>query len=198
MDQEGADRGRDRPDRQLERSQLDPEARERALDQQYRRDREENVFTEEQADISAIMQKIDSVASGVENLTKSFTGEKIDNLLGPFTDFIKANRIPLTTTIQNLQTISTQISQGQGTVGKLLHDETLYRETTTSMTNLKEILQKVNQGQGTIGKIINDQEIPGITGGALDSKEGEPGPLQIQGDHGPVELRNIVITPAKS
>ncbi len=45
--------------------------------------------------------------------------------------------------------------------------------------------------------IINDQEIPGITGGALDSKEGEPGPLQIQGDHGPVELRNIIITPAK-
>ena len=46
-------------------------------------------------------------------------------------------------------------------------------------------------------QIINDQEIPGITGGAIDSKEGESGPLQIQGDHGPVELRNIVITPAK-
>jgi hypothetical protein len=45
--------------------------------------------------------------------------------------------------------------------------------------------------------IVNDREIPGITGGALDSKEGEPGPLQIQGDHGAIELRNIVITPAK-
>jgi hypothetical protein len=45
--------------------------------------------------------------------------------------------------------------------------------------------------------IISNQEIPGITGGAIDSKEGEPGPLLIQGDHGPVELRNIVITPAK-
>ena len=45
--------------------------------------------------------------------------------------------------------------------------------------------------------IINDQEIPGVTGGALDSKEGTPGPLQIQGDHGAVELRNIIITPAK-
>ena len=42
-----------------------------------------------------------------------------------------------------------------------------------------------------------NQEIPGITGGALDSNEGEPGPLYIQGDHGPVEYRNIVITPAK-
>jgi len=30
-------------------------------------------------------------------------------------------------------------------------------------------------------KLICSQEIPGITGGALDSKEGEPGPLQIQG-----------------
>jgi len=45
--------------------------------------------------------------------------------------------------------------------------------------------------------IIQNQEIPGITGGALDSKEGEPGPLFFQGDHGTVEYRNIVITPAK-
>ncbi len=46
-------------------------------------------------------------------------------------------------------------------------------------------------------KIITDQIIPGITGGALDSKEGEPGPIMLQGDHGPVEYRNIIITPAK-
>ncbi|MBD0295073.1 MAG: DUF1080 domain-containing protein [Flavisolibacter sp.] len=45
--------------------------------------------------------------------------------------------------------------------------------------------------------IICNQEIPGITGGALDSKEGEPGPLLIQGDHGPIEFRNIILTPAK-
>jgi len=45
-------------------------------------------------------------------------------------------------------------------------------------------------------QVICNQEIPGITGGALDSHEGEPGPLLLQGDHGPVEYRNIVITPA--
>ena len=45
--------------------------------------------------------------------------------------------------------------------------------------------------------IICNQEIPGITGGAIDSKEGEPGPLLLQGDHGPIEYRNIVITPGK-
>jgi hypothetical protein len=46
--------------------------------------------------------------------------------------------------------------------------------------------------------IICNREIPGITGGALDSVEADPGPLFLQGDHGPVDYRNIVITPAKS
>lgn len=45
--------------------------------------------------------------------------------------------------------------------------------------------------------IICEREIPGVTGGALDSDEGAPGPIFLQGDHGPVEYRNIVITPAK-
>ncbi|MDB5129686.1 DUF1080 domain-containing protein [Mucilaginibacter sp.] len=45
--------------------------------------------------------------------------------------------------------------------------------------------------------VICKQEIPGLTGGAIDSKEGEPGPLLIQGDHGPIDYRNIIITPAK-
>lgn len=45
--------------------------------------------------------------------------------------------------------------------------------------------------------VICNREIPGITGGALDSKEGEAGPFYLQGDHGPVEYRNIILTPAK-
>ncbi|MGV3614934.1 MAG: 3-keto-disaccharide hydrolase [Fimbriimonas sp.] len=44
--------------------------------------------------------------------------------------------------------------------------------------------------------VIDGGEIPGITGGALDSKEGEPGPIFLQGDHGPVTFRKLTITPA--
>ncbi|PYP50103.1 MAG: DUF1080 domain-containing protein, partial [Gemmatimonadetes bacterium] len=46
-------------------------------------------------------------------------------------------------------------------------------------------------------RIICEQNIPGPTGGALDSNEGAPGPIFLQGDHGPVEYRNIVLTPAR-
>ena len=45
--------------------------------------------------------------------------------------------------------------------------------------------------------IIYKDEIPGITGGAIDSNESEAGPIMFQGDHGPIEFRNITIASAK-
>ncbi|MCA9217403.1 MAG: DUF1080 domain-containing protein [Planctomycetales bacterium] len=45
-------------------------------------------------------------------------------------------------------------------------------------------------------RVVDRQAIPGITGGALDSNEDEPGPILLQGDHGPIEFRKLTITPA--
>jgi len=46
--------------------------------------------------------------------------------------------------------------------------------------------------------VIQHKIIPGITGGALDSDEGAPGPIYLQGsEKGRVAFRNIVITPGK-
>ena len=42
-------------------------------------------------------------------------------------------------------------------------------------------------------RVIDRATIPGITGGALDSQEGQPGPIYLQGDHGPVEFRKLTI-----
>ena len=49
------------------------------------------------------------------------------------------------------------------------------------------------------GKIYHDNvEIPGPTGGALDSNEAEPGPFYLQGDHhGVMAYRNITISVPK-
>ena len=46
--------------------------------------------------------------------------------------------------------------------------------------------------------IIDNKEIPGITGGALDSHEELPGPIYLQGsEKGRVTFRSIVLTPAE-
>lgn len=50
------------------------------------------------------------------------------------------------------------------------------------------------------GKLTIDHKvIEGITGGALDANEGEPGPFYIQGDHtGGLKFRNITVAVPKS
>ncbi len=47
------------------------------------------------------------------------------------------------------------------------------------------------------GKAIVKGIVDGITGGALSPFEEEAGPLMLQGDHGKVRFRNIVVTPGK-
>ena len=43
--------------------------------------------------------------------------------------------------------------------------------------------------------LIDKGRVDGLTAMAIDSHESAPGPILLQGDHGPVEFRNIVITP---
>ncbi len=46
-------------------------------------------------------------------------------------------------------------------------------------------------------KIIDNQPANGPTGGAIIADVFKPGPIYLQGDHGPVSYRNIVLTPIK-
>jgi Domain of Unknown Function (DUF1080) len=64
---------------------------------------------------------------------------------------------------------------------------------TFDITLLGRTVTVVQNGQ----TIIDHKDIPGITGGALDSDEQRPGPIYLQGsEKGHVAFRNIVITPA--
>ncbi len=65
---------------------------------------------------------------------------------------------------------------------------------TYDITLVGRVVTVVQNGQ----TIIDTQEIPGITGGALDSHEGVPGPIYLQGsEDGHVAFRNITITPGR-
>ncbi len=44
-------------------------------------------------------------------------------------------------------------------------------------------------------KIIDNQPVDGVTGGAMTSDEFRPGPIYLQGDHGKVMYKDIVLTP---
>jgi phospholipid/cholesterol/gamma-HCH transport system substrate-binding protein len=122
--------------------------------------------TEEQPDLNAIMAKLDNAATGIQNLTKSFTPDTIDNLFGPLTDLIKQNSDHLTMTISNIENISGQIASGQGTVGKLIYTDSLYNSALTTVTNLqdavtqvRDVVNSISSGRGTLGKLVTDETL---------------------------------------
>lgn len=129
--------------------------------------------TTEQPDLSALMAKLENVATGIEGVSKSFSGENFSNLLGPFTDFMKENKDKITIMLGNLQNISTQIAEGKGTVGMMIKDDTLYTSALGAVTNLndvsaeikltvneaKNVISQINQGQGTLGKLTQDESL---------------------------------------
>jgi len=130
--------------------------------------------TTEMADISSIMQKLDGVAGNVENITKTFSGDKLDNILGPMTDFMKQNSGPLTMTIANIKAISSDIADGKGTMGRFIQDPALYNSAMDTMSNLQvtinnaqQIITGVNNGEGTIGRLIKDDTLYTQTTGSM-------------------------------
>ena len=129
--------------------------------------------TTEQPDLSALMAKLDNVATGIESVSKSFSGDNFSNLLEPFTDFMKENKEKITIMLGNLQNISTRIAEGKGTVGKMINDDTLYTSALGAVTNLndvsaeikltineaKTVITNINSGQGTLGKLAKDEAL---------------------------------------
>jgi len=130
--------------------------------------------TEEQPDLNAVMVKLDKAATGIENFGKSFTPDTLNNLMGPLVDFVKQNSSHLGGAISNVENITGQIASGQGTVGKLIYDQTLYNSALVTVTNLQStvasaqtVINNVTNGQGTLGKLVTDDTLYYATAGSM-------------------------------
>jgi phospholipid/cholesterol/gamma-HCH transport system substrate-binding protein len=140
-------------------------------------------------DLGQIMAKLDAAASSVGSVTNLF-GDNFQNLLGPFTDFLKDNSPRLSAILGNMQVISKQIADGQGTIGKLVQDEALYSSALETVTNMsavatriqalsgdaqaavseaRQIVSDLNAGKGTLGKLTRDETLYRETTTAMTS-----------------------------
>ena len=127
----------------------------------------------EQPDLAAIMSKLESAADGMQNMTKSFSGEEFTKLLGPMTDMIKDNQPRIASILSNLDSVTTGINKGEGTLGRLLKQDTLYVQTLQAVTNLiastedlkltlsttRQMMADMNSGKGTIGRLLVDDSL---------------------------------------
>jgi phospholipid/cholesterol/gamma-HCH transport system substrate-binding protein len=135
----------------------------------------------EQPDLSSLMTKLDGAVDGIQSMTKTFSSDDIHNLFGPLGDFFRSHQNELAATIANITNITGQIASGEGTVGKLIYQDTLYTTTVTTVSNLqttessandvlaaiKLVVTNASSGQGTLGKLLTDDTLYNSTASSM-------------------------------
>ncbi len=61
--------------------------------------------------------------------------------------------------VRRVDRILTQIESGNGSIGKMIYDETLYNRLNNSLTEVQNMVSAVSQGKGSVGKLINSDEL---------------------------------------
>jgi phospholipid/cholesterol/gamma-HCH transport system substrate-binding protein len=79
-----------------------------------------------------------------------------NRILSPLGDMVEDSREPLLEAINRLEAIVTKIDKGEGTLGLLVNNPTLYEEMTATSTRLNQFLARLENGEGTLGKLIAD------------------------------------------
>jgi phospholipid/cholesterol/gamma-HCH transport system substrate-binding protein len=99
--------------------------------------------SEEPADINEILAKVQSSVTSIESAFGALgeNKERIKNIL------------------EGLDSVLGGVARGEGTLGKLLKDDSLYNEAKSALSNINEIALSVRQGKGTLGKLVVDESL---------------------------------------
>ncbi|MGH7958521.1 MAG: MlaD family protein [Opitutaceae bacterium] len=136
------------------------------------------IRTKTTPDLNSVMSQIGDLGKKLEdalgNLSGSLGGDgkggpgvvqKVDQL-------ITENRENIRKTTENLQSITDKVNKGEGTLGKLINDQTLHNEVVTTLDEIKKgaaeaktfianaqsIIDHVKAGKGAIGTLVFDQK----------------------------------------
>lgn len=86
-------------------------------------------------------------------------------------DMVRASQ----STLQNIQallqrvdSIVSFVQSGQGSVGKLIYDESLYNRLNTTLAEFQKVAAAVTQGQGSLGKLIVNDDLYNRANASVD------------------------------
>ena len=61
---------------------------------------------------------------------------------------------------EEIKTITKRLSEGKGTVGRLLaEDEALYNDLAAAIKSARDVMEKIQKGEGSIGKLVGEDSL---------------------------------------
>lgn len=129
-------------------------------------------------DLNTVISQVGEVGRKVEQALSQFTdsmggGAGGEGVMDKVNAMVDENRTRLSTITENLEIVTTRLREGEGTLGKLLRDDTGYRELVSAieeirgaaqnarefMTNAQGLVDQVKRGEGTLGTLLYDDSI---------------------------------------
>ncbi|NIT14198.1 MAG: MCE family protein, partial [Candidatus Dadabacteria bacterium] len=102
--------------------------------------------SEEPTDINEILSNVQDTISSISSTFETF-------------DVFGENKEEVSALIKNLNTVVKNLSEGKGTLGKLITDDKLYDDATGTFANVREITSSIKSGKGTLGKLLTDESL---------------------------------------
>jgi phospholipid/cholesterol/gamma-HCH transport system substrate-binding protein len=101
----------------------------------------------EPPDLNTLLARLNDAAGDIQTLVKQVNeglGQSLEPIAGAF---------------QSMDRIAKQIEKGQGTLGKLIANDDLYREIQGLAANMNKLSQQLARGEGTLGKLVSDDAL---------------------------------------
>jgi phospholipid/cholesterol/gamma-HCH transport system substrate-binding protein len=132
--------------------------------------------------MSGLGDDIKDVVGPVKDLVKSVDPKKIEGMianLDKFSSQLEGIAKDSKETIQkakdafsSMEDIGEKVKRGEGTLGKLISDDSMYQDVKKTVENLKNISETVERGEGTLGKLVKDESLYNEAKETLQSVKG--------------------------
>lgn len=112
------------------------------------------------ADIDQLFAELSSVAASIKNLTQIIT-QPAGSTAGETEQMGALQSIVsnLEKTSSSLKNVSSRLERGEGTLGKLLTDETVYNGLKQTLADIGSAVDKISASEGTLARLMQDDEI---------------------------------------
>lgn len=114
----------------------------------------------EPPDLNTLLVRLNDAAGDIQTLAK-----QVNEGLGKSIE-------PISSAFQTMDKIAKKIEKGEGTLGRLIADDGLYREIRGMAADLHQVSDQIAKGQGTLGKLVNDEALYNDMRGAVASLNG--------------------------
>lgn len=141
------------------------------------------------ANVSAVREDLKEVIKPLGDVLKAIDPKKVEEIVtnvdkfsGQLTSLAKDSKETIEKAkgaFSKMEDIGEKVNKGEGTLGKLITDESLYRDAKEvvekvkgTAETLKNVSDKIERGEGTLGKLIQDDSLYNEAKETLQSMKG--------------------------